>query len=278
MLKPNALDREADGTADRAAALGSAAWHLANSTKAVGTQTDHQARPQIDHPIKLQRPIQQRIDCVERYDAQYHEATQAGCRKSGICDDPVRASHSRSKVRARRQGNQSGAAQNRDNAQRSLNVTPHFINTILAQKISRFISQIFFKSGQTQRSKQYKQHGKNYPPQRFSVYTIQAAASEKCLSAQSSDQHIYGGGKKAKKALVIQHICPSHRYLSEIRSLLSDHASLIKRLKRRVASLDSQPVWPVMIWSAAMKIVADLRSIRATPMHKSISIQGVLLS
>lgn len=270
MLKPYALHRPA--------ALMPSAWHLADSTKAVGTQTDHQARPQIDHPIELQRPVQQRIDCVERYNAQYHEATQAGCRKSGICDDPVRASHSRSKVRARRKGNQSGAAQNRDNAQRSLNVTPHFINTIFAQKISRFISPIFFKSGQAQRCKQHKQQGENCPPQRFPIYTIQTSASEKCLSAQSSDQQIYGGGKKAKKALVSQHVGPSHRSLSRIPSSLSDHASLIKRLKRRIMPLANHPVWPIMIWQDAMGRVADLRSIPATPMHKYISIQGVLVS
>jgi len=261
-----------------AAALMPGAWHLADSTKAVGAQADHQTRPQIDHPVQLQRPVQQGINCVERYDAKYHKSAQASCRKSGIGNDPVRASHSRSKVRAHRQGNQSGAAQNRDNAQRSLNITPHLINTILAQKISRFISPIFFKSGQAQRCKQHKQQGENCPPQRFPVYTIQTSASDKCLSAQSSDQQIYRGGKKAKKALVSEHIGPSHRSLSRIPSPLSDHASLIKRLKRRIVPLANHPVWPIMIWQDAMERVADLRSIPAKPMHKYISIQGVLLS
>lgn len=254
------------------------ARHLADSTKAVGAPTDHQARPQIDHPIKLQRPVQQGIDCVERDNAKYHKSAQAGCRKSGIGNDPVRASHSRSKVRAYRQGNQSGAAQNREGAQRSLNVTPHFINTILTQKISRFVSQIFLKSGQAQRCKQHKQQGENCPPQRFPVYAIQPSASDKSLSAQSSNQQIYGGGKKAKKALVSQHICPSHRSLSRILSPLSDHASLIKSLKRRIVPLAKRRVLPTTIWQDAMERVADLHSIQATPMHKYISIQGVLVS
>jgi len=270
MLKTHALNWTA--------ALTPTAWHLADSAKAVGAQADHQARPNIYHPIELQRPVQQRIDCVERDYAKHHKPAQAGCRKAGICDDSVRCSHAHSKMRAHHQGDQSGAAQNRDHTERSLHVPPHFINAILAQNTSSFVSHIFFKSGQAQRCKQHKQYSENRPPQRLAVHLVQTSTGDKCLSAQSSDQQICGGGKKAKKALVSQHICPSHQSLSRITSSLSDHASLIKRLKRRIVRLADHPVRPIMIWQAALERVADLRSIQATPMHKYISIQGVLVS
>lgn len=253
-------------------------WHLADTAKAIGAQTGYQARSQINYPIELQRPVQQCIDRVERDHAKDYEAAQAACRKSSVCDDPVRATHTCFKMRAHRHGNQSSAAQDRDNAKRSLNVAPHFVNAIPAQQISRFTSQMFFKSGQAERCKQHKQQSENTPPQRLPVQTFQTLSGEECVGAETSGQQIYSGGKQAKKALGSRHTCPSYPCFFGVVHIISDHASLIKRLTPRIGPLPNGPALPIMMWQRSRKVVADLRSIPAPPMRKYISIQGVLVS
>lgn len=181
------------------------AWPACNCREAVGAPTGRQARPDVDYPVQLGRPVKKHIHRVKRDQAQQYEPPQADHGKASEAEHARGRSRAVGEAEARDQRDNARSAQNGEDADRSLRLAPQFVYAVLAQQVAQRGPEDFLEAGYPQAYEGNEEARKQPPPHDFPGRTAGGARGTCGTQTKAANDQVDECAGNADKVMTSRH-------------------------------------------------------------------------